>query len=240
MKGLRIGVLSSYLNHTLDSTSHHVSTVFHKTLDSLSAAGVQLTCLDARPEFHLLNLSQAEVSLYEVQSSFHSYLSSPHHLNCPPSFQNIFASGLVDEIAVGPTWQISAREEMSTSNPEYYIRLSRIETLKLLLARVFAENELDALVYPHQTILVVRVGATFQPGRNGLLTALTGAPGGVIPMGFSDVDSDGQNGAGGGLGIPIGMEVVGLWGWDWQVLRIMEEIEKLLKARRPPVLIAKE
>ena len=235
LKGLRLGVLTSYINHTLDSTSHHVSTLFHKTLTSLSTAGVHLTYLTAPPEFHPLNLSHAEVSLYEVQSSFNNYLTSPTHYTCPSSFQEIYTSGLVDEIAVGPTWHISARQEMSPSNPEYYIRLCRIETLKLLLAQVFAENKLDGLIFPHQTILVVRVGATFQAGRNGLLTSLTGAPGGVVPMGFS---SDGESGDG-GMGIPIGMEVVGLWGWDWHVLGIMEEIEVLLKARRAPFLSAK-
>ena len=125
---------------------------------------------------------------------------------------------------------------MSPSNPEYYIRLCRIETLKLLLAQVFAENKLDGLIFPHQTILVVRVGESVQAGRNGLLTSLTGAPGGVVPMGFS---SDGESGDS-GMGIPIGMEVVGLWGWDWHVLGIMEEIEVLLKGRRAPVLSAKE
>ena len=67
----------------------------------------------------------------------------------------------------------------------------------------------------------MKVWATTQPGRNGLLTSLAGCPGAVIPRGGSADD-----------GVPIGVEVVGLWGEDWNVLGIAREMERLLQGRR--------
>ena len=37
-------------------------------------------------------------------------------------------------------------------------------------------------------------------------------------------------------GVPVGMEVIGLWGDDWKVLDIAERIEQVLDARKEPVL----
>ena len=228
MKGLRLGVLTSYVNHTLDDSSLQVSNLFAETCQKLSAQGVQLIEFD-NTAFHPLNLARAEVQLYEMQDSFTEYLASATHPNFP-SLNEISTSGLVDEIAVGPTWPLSLLPEMSTTSPEYHARLHRIAHLKLSLAKTFADLNLDGIIYPHQTILVVKAGATFQPGRNGLLTSLTGTPGVVVPMGFSRQTEEAVQ------GVPIGMEVIGLWGDDWKVLDIAERIERVLDARKEPLL----
>jgi len=180
------------------------------------------------PAFHPLNLASVEVQLYEMQDSFTEYLSSQSHPNYP-SVREISASGLVDEIAVGPTWPLSLLPHMTTSSPEYLARLHRISNLKLSLAKTFAELNLDGIIYPHQTILVAKAGAAFQHGRNGLLTSLTGTPAVVVPIGFSRKSAEAV------IGVPVGMEVIGLWGEDWKVLDITERIETLLGARKEPV-----
>ena len=201
-------MLTSYINHTIDKTSKEVP------LDT--------------PEFHPLNLATAEVALYEFHQSLHTYLSQPTHSTCPTLAQ-ILTSPLIDPIAVGPTWQMAFN--LSTSQPAYHTRLTRINHLKLLLAKLFAENELDGLVYPHQTVLVAKVGASYQPGRNGLLTSLTGTPGVVIPMGLSSGEGSAEQ------GIPAGMEVVGLWGDDWRILGIAMEIARIFNGRYESVLL---
>jgi len=228
LNGLRLGVLTSYVNHTLDESSHEVSNLFAETCRKLSSQGVQLIDFD-NPAFHPFNLARAEVQLYEMQDSFTEYLSSPAHHNYP-SVGEIGDSGLVDEIAVGPTWPLSLLPHMTTSSPEYVARLHRISTLKLSLAKTFAELSLNGIIFPHQTILVAKAGATFQPGRNGLLTSLTGTPGVVVPMGFSRETEEAV------IGVPVGMEVIGLWGQDWKVLDITQRIETVLGARKEPVL----
>lgn len=212
----------SYINHTVDETSGEVSSLFEKAITKLESSGLQIV-----PILHPLSLATAEVALFEYHQSLDTYLSQPSHAICP-SLQEILSSSLIDQIAVGPTWQLAFN--LSTSDPAYPVRLARIGHLKLLFARLFAENSLDALIYPHQTVLVAKVGATYQPGRNGLLTSLTGAPGVVVPMGMSRSEERAQD------GVPAGMEIVGLWGMDWKVLGIGFEVERLLRGRRGPIL----
>jgi Asp-tRNA(Asn)/Glu-tRNA(Gln) amidotransferase A subunit family amidase len=226
LKGLRLGVLTSYINHTIDETSPEVSTLFEKSLAKFKPAGVHLIFLD-EPSFHPQKLSKAEVLLHELHQSLNAYLSQPSHKTCPP-LSAILTSPLIDPIAVGPTWPQAFN--LSTSDPDYSIRLARIEYLKLLFAKLFADNELDAMIYPHQTVLVAKVGAAVQSGRNGLLTSLTGTPGAVVPMGMSTRSESAKD------GVPAGMEVVGLWGSDWKILGIAKEIEQLLNGRRKPTL----
>jgi amidase len=210
-------VLTSYINHTIDETSPQVSTLFQKTLEKLKLEDVQIIFLD-EPEFHPTKLSQAEVALYEFETCINEYLASTSP-PCPRNLNEIISSNLTDTIALGPTFPIALT--LSPSDPEYTHRLKRIQNIKLRLANLFSANSLDALIYPHQTILPVKVGATTQPGRNGLLTSLAGCPGTVIPMRASADD-----------GVPIGVEVVGLWGEDWNVLGIAREMERLLQGRR--------
>jgi Asp-tRNA(Asn)/Glu-tRNA(Gln) amidotransferase A subunit family amidase len=206
-----------------------VAFLFAKTLANLSSNGAEIISIDI-PAFHPIQLSQAEVALFEFKESINNYLNTPDHVTCP-TVTDILASSDVDSIAVGPTWQLAKLPSMNTASPKYHARLHRIEQLKITLANVFAGYQLDALIHPHQTVLVVSVGATFQPGRNGLLTSLTGTPGAVVPIGFSAVTEEAT------LGIPVGMEVVGLWGDDRKVLEISAAVERLLQARQPPELM---
>lgn len=222
LKGLRLGVLTSYINHTVDETSGDLSFLFSRSVAKLQSAGVHLINVD-EPEFHPLNLATAEVALYEFHQSLSTYLSQPTHTTCP-TLSEILTSPLIDPIAVGPTWNLAFN--LSTSDSAYPIRLAKIAHLKLLFAKLFAENELDGLIYPHQTVLVARVGATNQPGRNGLLTTLTGTPGVVVPMRMSSRSGSVRE------GVPAGMEVVGLWGWDWRVLGIADQVDTTLQGQR--------
>ena len=227
---MRLGVLRSYVNHTIDETSEEVSSVFAATLDKFKKQGAQLIDV-GDPSFHPTSLSGAEVALYEFQESINSYLSSPTRQFCPKNLAEIISSKLIDPVAVGPLWNNNILH-LSTSSPEYYIRLHRISKLKTSLTKMFSKDSLDGLIYPHQTILPVKLGEPIQLGRNGLLSSLTGVPGIVITMGNAGALESAR------VGVPIGMEVVGLWGDDWKVIGLAEIIEGLLNARIEPALDA--
>ena len=229
LRGLRLGVLTSYINHTIDETSIEVSASFFETLNKLSSAGAELVHFDDSC-LHPTNLALAEVALFEYEDSINEYLSDPRHRSCPKNLAEIMLSGLTDEAALGPTWPLVQLPEMSISSPEYHARLHRIDRLKLSYAKNFARHSLDAIIYPHQTILTVAIGQATQPGRNGLLTSLTGAPGVVVPMGFSSPSRSAK------IGVPMGMEVVGMWGQDKRILGISDVISGILSARKPPIL----
>ena len=70
--------------------------------------------------------------------------------------------------------------------------------LRQALEATFAANDLDAVIYPEQKNLVVKIGAPSQAGRNGILAALTGVPVVVVPAGFSEPSDEAPvRGAGG-------------------------------------------
>ena len=214
LKGLKVGVLASYVNHTIDETSLEVSTSFDNTLAILKSEGVEIISLD-EPEFHATKLSDAEIALYEFQSSINEYLAQTSPL-CPKSLNQIISTNQSDLFALGPTFPISLT--LSPTHPSYPLRLQKIQHLKLVLAKTFASNSVDALIFPHQTVLAAKVGEPVQRGRNGLLASLAGCPSIVIPMP--------------GGRVPVGMEVVGLWGEDWRVLGIAWGMEEVLRGRR--------
>jgi Asp-tRNA(Asn)/Glu-tRNA(Gln) amidotransferase A subunit family amidase len=58
-----------------------------------------------------------------------------------------------------------------------------------------------------------------QCGRNGLIASFAGCPSIVIPMRE-------------GVGIPVSVEVVGVWGEDWHFLGIARAMETVLQRRR--------
>jgi amidase len=206
-----------------------VSALFTRTLQTLSSHGAQLLYLN-ESMFDPQNLALAEVAVYEFKEAFHEYINTHGHHSCP-NLTQVLSSGLVDPIAVGPTWDLAQLPTTTTLSPDYLTRLQRIKHLQLALAKTFAKNNLTALVYPHQTVLAAKIGAKFQAGRNGLLTSLTGTPSIAIPMGFSSTSQTAIR------GVPVGMEVIGLWGWDWKVLQLAELMEAVLEARHAPTLV---
>lgn len=54
------------------------------------------------------------------------------------------------------------------------------------LMALIARERLDALIYPEQKRLVVKIGETDQAGRTRILAAVTGFPTIAVPAGFSN------------------------------------------------------
>ncbi|RYG51365.1 MAG: amidase, partial [Chitinophagaceae bacterium] len=78
-----------------------------------------------------------------------------------------------------------------------------MRNLTLALLNTFSTNNVDAIIYPEQKNLVVKIGSASQSGRNGILAALTGTPVVTVPAGFSEPSEDAP------IGVPIGMEILG-------------------------------
>jgi hypothetical protein len=116
----------------------------------------------------------------------------------------------------------------STGNASYAVRQQGIGNLTLALASTFASNSLDAIIYPEQKNLVVKIDSPSQSGRNGILAALTGSPVVTVPAGFSEPSEDAP------VGVPIGMEILGRPWSDENLLQIAYQIEQLTHIRRPP------
>ena len=91
-----------------------------------------------------------------------------------------------------------------------------------------ARNHLSALVYPYQKRLVVPIGETFQPDRNGILAALTGFPAIVVPAGFSAPTPSAP------IGVPVGLEFLARPWEEPALLMLAYGTEQVIHGRKPP------
>ena len=78
-----------------------------------------------------------------------------------------FDSGIKDNLETAAN--------LSKNSNEYKKRLILREKLQKNINDIMENNQLDAIVFPHQKRLVVPVGET-QVERNGVLAAVTGFP----------------------------------------------------------------
>ncbi|KAJ9368437.1 hypothetical protein DTO282E5_6905 [Paecilomyces variotii] len=231
---IRIGVLDNYFDD--DTNQDQEISIVNETIQSALEKSHDFADLIhlSVPEFgtHTL-LSTVDVQSYEFRTAIDSFLQSDIIIpgSTHRSLASIAASGeFMREAMTPPFFESLQTDVFNTSSPEYKERLGRIEALKRKLEECFEKNRLDALVYPHQRRLVVRVGETMQSGRNGILAALTGTPAICVPAGFSSPTETAP------LGIPIGIELLGRPWKDFELLDIAEMFEGVLQARREPVL----
>ncbi|KXJ86316.1 amidase signature domain-containing protein [Microdochium bolleyi] len=228
LEGLRIGALDGFWNHTKSDETTPVNEAMHDTLEFLRTQGV-----------HVVNITDAvydavhigatlDVQKYEYRELLDKYLSSTHLTgDGPHSFEDLYTS---KEFLVLPYQAVFIQRAFhsSTSNGSYQRALRGIEALSQTLMTTFESNNLDAVVYPEQKNLVVRLGSPSQAGRNGILAALTGHPVVTIPAGFSDPSEEAPD------GVPIGMEILGLPFSESKLLQIAWHITHRRPLRRPP------
>jgi Asp-tRNA(Asn)/Glu-tRNA(Gln) amidotransferase A subunit family amidase len=103
------------------------------------------------------------------------------------------------------------------------------DRLRLAVAKFMADNNLDAVLYPHQRILVVPAGSQDQFERNGTLSNSTGYPAVTFPAGFSAPTQTAP------LGVPVGAELLGLDYSEARLLAFAYAFEQAAKPRKPPM-----
>src|SRR6185503_17212950 len=90
------------------------------------------------------------------------------------------------------------------NSPEYKQRMLNRDKLRLAVANKMAELNIDAILYPHQKVLVVLTSAADQAERNGTLSNGTGFPAVTFPAGFSAPTASAP------IGVPVGAELLAL------------------------------
>ena len=158
-----------------------------------------------------------------------SYLRGGSESDGPSTLEELYSSG---KFLVIPTQYeyVNTALVSSTANATYDAVKQCISNLTLALQETFSSNNLDAIIYPEQKNLVVKIGSASQSGRNGILAALTGSPVVTVPVGFSKPDDQALR------GVPIGMEILGRPWTESMLFRIAYQIEKRTHIRRMPAL----
>jgi Asp-tRNA(Asn)/Glu-tRNA(Gln) amidotransferase A subunit family amidase len=200
---------------------------------SLTAAGAIVVPIN-ESVYNSSALSAAfDVQSLEYRESLDHYLQDPSLRGVhPASFDELYHG---HEFLVIPSQYsfINTAMVSSTGNASYFLKQQGIHNLTVALASTFKADSLDALIYPEQQNLVVKVGSPSQYGRNGILGALTGSPVVTVPAGFSAPTREAP------IGVPIGMEILGLPWTEPALLNIAAHIADLKKVRRMPTLTEK-
>jgi Asp-tRNA(Asn)/Glu-tRNA(Gln) amidotransferase A subunit family amidase len=236
LKGLRIGVLNGFFNRTNAPEVTPVNNAMDALMSRLSAEGVTLVPINETLYNATAIQAALDVQRFEYRQLMDVYLQRPSLSGDHPSTLNELYSrkagnGSGGEFVVLPSQYeyVNTALVSSTSNATYVQRQAGIRNLTLALLNTFSTNKVDAIIYPEQKNLVVKIGSASQSGRNGILAALTGTPVVTVPAGFSEPSKDAP------IGVPIGMEILGRPFEEEKLLGIGYAIEQLMKVRRSPV-----
>lgn len=228
LKGLRLGLIQGFSNLTASEETTPVNEVMSNMVNILQGAGVDIVEItDAY--YNATAISAAlDVQAFEYREGLNGYLAGPNLTgHRPASFEELYTSGKFLVIPAQYAF-INSSFASSTSNDTYLTAQRGIQNLRGALHATFYTHNLDALIYPEQKKLVVKVGSPSQSGRNGILAAVTGSPVVVVPAGVS------SRGGEGALGVPIGMEMLGLPWTEGRLLSIAQGISELAPARTMP------
>jgi Asp-tRNA(Asn)/Glu-tRNA(Gln) amidotransferase A subunit family amidase len=236
LKGLRLGILNGFFNRTNSPEVTPVNSAMDTLMARLTAEGVTLVPIDEKIYNATAIQASYDVQRYEYRQLMDEYLQRPSLSGSHPKTLNELysrkaANGSGGEFIVLPSQYeyVNTALVSSTSNATWVERQVGIRNLMLALLNTFASNNVDAIIYPEQKNLVVKIGSASQSGRNGILAALTGTPVVTVPAGFSEPSQDAP------IGVPIGMEILGRPFEEEKLLGIGYQIEQLMKIRKPPV-----
>lgn len=221
LDGSRIGVLNSFFG---TSPEHQeVNSVVREAIEQIEQLGATIVELDAPLDVDAL-VSDVSVHLYELNDHLTNYLQNTQPSTPVQSLADIIAS---DKYHPGIEETLNKATTVSTTDEEYKNRLIKRSNLQDTFMQLMADNQLDAIVFPHQKRLVVPIGES-QVERQGILTSSTGFPSIVVPAGFSSPTDTAP------IGVPIGMEFVGRPWSEPTLIKLAYAFEQASQLRQPP------
>ena len=223
-KGLqraRLGVLKCFFG--TDKEAIEVKEVIGKAIEAMKKQGAVIIPLDELVDRK--DIDGANVTRYETRDEMNEYLQKMGSRAPVKSLEEIISSGKYHKkIEEG----LKNRQQLSKADPEYKERLIRRIKLQENFLKIMADHNLDAIVYPHQTNLVSKIGKG-GVGSNGHYTAVMGFPSIAVPAGFSAPSAEAP------LGVPIGIEFVGRPWTDPLLIKLAYAFEQATKFRHPPL-----
>ncbi|KAF8867066.1 amidase signature enzyme [Acephala macrosclerotiorum] len=227
LKGLRLGLLQGFFNRTASNETTPVNDVMNHMVSILEAAGVTVVSIN-ETVYNATAIAALDVQTSEYRQEMNSYLETPSLSGTQPATLNELYNSSKFLVIPSQYSYVNTALRSSTSNSSYAQTKLGIQNLTIVLKSTFSSNSLDAIIYPEQKNLVVKIGSPSQSGRNGILAALTGSPVVTIPAGFSPPTDDAP------IGVPIGLEILGQPWSESKLLNIAAHISDLTHVRRMP------
>lgn len=235
MKELRLGLLEGFFNRTDSSETTPVNDVMDQLVSRLTAAGVEVIHI-TDTVYNATAIQALDTQRYEYRENMNNYLQrSSLKGSHPDTLDELYetnSNGTGGKFLVIPSqyeYVTTSLKSSTGGNATYDTVQAGIANLTVALQSTFAAHNLDAVIYPEQKNLVVKIGSASQSGRNGILAALTGSPVVTIPAGFSPKTDTAP------IGVPIGFELLGEKWTEAKLLGIASQFETLLKTRRAPL-----
>ena len=230
LKGKRLGLISNFFNYTASHETTAVTQSMSQMVSLLKAAGVEVVNI-TDSFFNSSAISTAmDVQTLEYRQELSTYLARSYVGGSPrpANFKDLYSSGKFLVIPSQYSY-VETAWDSSTNNGSYFIKQHLIQNLTTAVHGTFRQHNLDALIYPEQMNLVVKIGSPSQIGRNGILAAVTGSPVMVVPAGWSPPSDTAP------IGVPIGMEIMGMPWSESDLLNMAQHISEIAPFRRMPV-----
>lgn len=220
LKGKRIGVLNSFFGDKEENVA--VSKQVKEATRFLEEGGATLIPIDDQIDSDWI-VKEVSVHLDDFKTHLGSYLSKLPEDYPVHSLQDVLDSG---KYHPGVEENMKTAVKLDVATPAYNEKIIRQEELRLWILNLMAQNNLDAMVYPHQQQLVCKTGGS-QKQRNGALCSATGFPSIAVPAGF--VPSQCAP-----IGVPVGMEIMGRPFSEDVLIEIAYAFEQLSNFRQVP------
>jgi Asp-tRNA(Asn)/Glu-tRNA(Gln) amidotransferase A subunit family amidase len=222
LRGARIGLITDLLG--TEAIHEEVNGAMHNAVQLMEQLGATVLGLTLP---HLTTLAaDFGMSRFEFREAFNRYLARLGPAAPVKNLAEFLADGRYHP-GIKSSLEIYAAEAEGTRSAAYQSQWWRREALRQAVMTSLANNDLDALLYPHQKRLVARIGEA-QLERNGVLSHGTGFPAITFPGGFSRPMPSAP------LGVPIGIELLGPEWSEPQLIRLAYAFEQAAKLRRPP------
>lgn len=235
LKNVRLGLVTTFFNRNATNETTPVNDAMDAYVSRLEAAGATIVPISESIYTNSAILAKYDTQRYEYREFMDAYLSRQSLGGIhPTTLQELYARNSSNEggkfLVIPSQYEyVNTALLSSTSNTTYTTVQSGIRNLTLALQETFIRNSLDALIYPEQQNLVVKLGSPSQSGRNGILAAVTGSPVVTIPIGFSNATETAP------VGVPIGMEMLGQPWTEKDLFGIARAMERLGRVRRIPL-----
>ena len=228
LEGMRFGLIEGFFNRTASNETTPVNRVLDEMTAAITSAGATVVPIISNI-FNATAISNAyDTQRFEYRQEMNTYLSQASLQGThPPTLEELYSSGKYLVIPSQYSY-VNTALVSSTDNTTYAGVKFGIQNLTVALENTLKAHALDALIYPEQANLVVKIGSPSQSGRNGILAAVTGFPVVTVPAGFSPSSGDAP------VGVPIGMEILGLPWTEAKLLNIARLVAEVKRVRRMP------
>jgi Asp-tRNA(Asn)/Glu-tRNA(Gln) amidotransferase A subunit family amidase len=196
LKGARIGVMTNLFG--TEERHREVNAVMDGVTAKMQTLGATIIRF-ALPEYDAI-APEIDTSTLEARSVMDRYFATLGPRAPIKSFAQLVAT---KTSAVQKTLETELAIPDGMNSETYKNRMLNRERLRLAVAKAMADLNLDAILYPHQRILVAPVTAADQAERNGTLSNGSGFPAVTFPAGFSEPSATAP------LGVPVGAELLG-------------------------------